>query len=476
MLRVIFGAILIVIGINLNAQNTVNRKIAQRYDEYQNNAWVGKDSAVFGYNTQGLESDRLLVQGLGNNMWNNFLRNTSTYDAIGNITSRRTEIWTNNAWQNSTLYTYSYNSANSQTNILYQTWNTSTSSWGNTGKIENTYNSNQDLTKRIAYQWVNNAWEPTTKQDYDYNASNVLLTKFSYTYVNGNWQRFERWAYQFAFGFVSNLERSVDDNNGGWRVESRVLSAINGSATPARISSERTQRRDTANAIWVDSLRTTYGYTSNLLSQKTRDSYNKATTNWTDIDQYQYAYNNSNLLSEEIYFSQGSSTPGLQPDARKTLSYNGNNLLDEIKVFAPASGNNWTEISHELLTYNGNDSLTYKKLEDKSGANYTPTEQYFYYYDNVSVGLSEVENLFTTATLYPNPAINIIKVKTDEKIDGTVVANIFTSAGKRVWSQISNKPLSNLEFDISDLVQGPYILQLSELKSGRSSTFKFQVK
>lgn len=470
MRKLLFCVFLLMTGHIVTAQNTVNRKIAQRYDEYANGGWEGKDSAVFGYNAFGYESNRLLIQGQGATSWNNFLRSTSGYDASGNLSSRQTEIWTNGAWTNSTLYNYTYNASNELLTILYQTWN---NGWNNSGRIVNSYNANQSLVKREAFSW-NGSWLPTIKDDFTYNAFNELLNKFGYLFQNGVWQKRERLAYQFAFGFVSNLERSVDDGQGGWLPKSRTLSAINGSAIPARIVSEREQSRDTTNNVWLDSLRTIYSYSANLLSQKIKDKYNASTTSWTDIYRYQYGYNTNNLLNEEIYYSTNSNASGLQPDSRKTITYNTNNLIDEIKLYKPAGPTTWSDNGRELFTYNVNDSLTYKRVEEYFNNAYAPSKQYFYYYDNVSVGLSNINNLFKQATLFPNPTSDVINIETTEKISGAMQATIFSYTGKTVWSQLSNKPDQSLNFNIESLPVGQYILQVTELSSGRASKFKFQ--
>lgn len=470
----LFSILFLLVGFVTIAQTTVNRKIAQRYDEYSNSAWQGQDSVVFDYNAYGLESNRLSMQGQSNNAWTNFVRITTDYDGNGNLSKRFTELWQNGTWNNTTLYNYSYNASNSQTEVLYQTWNSGTNSWTNSGRILKSYNANQDLVKREAFSW-NGSWQPTTKQDYVYTSANVLLTKYTYVYQNSAWQRLEKLDYQFAFGFTSNVEKSVDDLQGGWRPESRELSTINGSAIPPRIASTRFQQRDTANGVWLDSLRTIYSYSGNLLTQELKDKYNPFTTAWTDIYRYQYIYNGNNLLEEEIYFSTNSSTIGLQPDTRKVFTYNGN-LNDRITFYESAGPSTWSETGRESFSYNGNDSLTYRLVEDYLSAAYVPSKQYFYYYDNIAVGLNDINNLFTNSTLYPNPSDDFIKIKTNESISGAFRATIFSFEGKKVWSQMSNKSTADLEFNISSLTKGQYIFQLTELSSGRSSQFKFQKK
>ena len=462
----------LIIGIGLNAQSTLNRKIGSRHDIYNNSSWAGKDSAVFAYNAFGYEAQRITLKGQGASTWDNFLKITSDYDASGNLVGRTTENWNNGSWNFSNKYSYTYNSNNLQTEVLYQVWNTGTNWWSNSGRILYAYNANQDPSKTETFAWNGN-WIPTTKKDYFYNLSNVLTHTENFIYQNNAWQPLERLNYQFAFGFVSSLEKMVDDGINGWTPVNRTLTAVNGSAVPPRISTVQLQNRDTANAVWVDSFRTTYSYFNNNLTQLFRDEYDSTTAQWTDISKNDYVYNSNNQLETDFYSDNSASSSTLTYVSKKEYTYNANNLNDRITEFNYVGNSNWIETGRDNYAYNANDSLIYNLREEFVSNAFVPNKRYFYYYDNVSVGVNEQENLLGRATLYPNPAAHSLSIEFEQKIEGACLATIFSLEGKRIRTQLSSMLSSQLQIDISNLAKANYILQIKELNTGRSSQFKF---
>lgn len=451
-----------------NAQTTVNRKIAQRWDKHDGNSWQGQDSVVYSYNAFGDETERLIQNTPNANQWDRFFRYTSTYDAQQNLKTRLTQQWTNNAWRNVTLYSYSYNASNFQTELIYQTWN---NNWNNAGRVTTTYNNNLQ-SNLTTYGWASNAWTPQSKQDFLYNSSNELITHTFFTFVNNNWENQEKRQYQYAFGQVSSLILSLNDNN-NWILSTRTLNGINGSASPPRIVSSSLQRRDVFNNLWEDSLKTTYLYTNNLLSSKEREKYNAITTTWTSLSLSTYAYTSNNLLEDlKNYITNGSSSV-YQNQSRSLFTYNGNNLNDKTTHYIDDGNNGWKVNEQDNYTYNANDSLIYRLNEDYTNNAFTPDEQYFYYYKEVPVGLTDLNNLFTQATLYPNPCMNSLQIRTNELIQGAHQAVIYSTDGKIMWSQSNFQPIQKVSYDLSSFMTGNYILQIRELNSGRTQHFKF---
>ncbi len=477
-MKKIYLLLLCFITIQAFCQTTVHRKIGQRWDKFANNVWEGQDSIVFNYNAFGQESDRFAEKGQSNNTWLFHFRITSTYDAQQNVTSVTRENWTSTGWVNLTKYTYAYNSSNAQTETLYQVWNTTSNAWRNNGRIVNTYNSNQDKTLIETFGWDGTAWQPTSRQNLSYDASNALVNHEFYNYNNGNFDKLERRQYQYAFGFVSSFIYSIPDSSGNnWELNSRTISLINGSATPPRISSSTVQSRDLDNNQWVDSLKTTYSYnTNNLLAMTESERYNPATSIWNSVNLNTYSYNTNNLLSEEKNQTYSQSSSSYQNTLRKVLSYNGNNLNEETTYYGNDGNNGWVETERDQMSYNTNDSLIYRLNETYQSNTFVSNEQYFYHYADIPVGLTDYNNLFSQALLYPNPGTEFIAVDTKERINGAYLGNIYSVEGKKVWSQSNSSHIGQIQYDISSLPFGNYVLQIVELSSGKTQHFKFSKK
>ncbi len=455
-------------------QTTVNRKIALRYDKYANNAWQGQDSLVFQYNAFGKEWTRLSRRISAATTWDNFYRTTSTFDGTGNEVTYYRENWINGSWLNSTKYIYTYNSNNQKTDILYQTWNPGANAWGNTGRIVNTYNGNNLLTKLETFSWNGSSWLPTTRQDLGYNGANQLVLKENYTIVNSNYQGTFKYEYQYAFGEVSKLvESRFDASNAGWYGYKQTVNLINGSATPPNLAQSTISYNDTAGNNWYFDVRSFYTYNTNLLSTVASQVYDTASSVWKNSALLTNTYNANNQLSEARDQVYNSTTANYDNNKRREYTYNGSNLNNKITHSVGAGPAGWAESARDLYSYNNNDSLIHSLNENYVSNTYQPNEQYLFYFTDVPVGLTDVNNLFTEATLYPNPATETINIKTDEKINGAFVASIYTLDGKKRWSQMNSSVSSALQFTIADLAVGNYILQISEVASGKVQQFKF---
>lgn len=456
------------------AQSTVNRKVAQRWDKHNGSVWQGQDSVVYTYNSNGDEQVRLIENTPSVNQWSPFFRFTSTYDAQQNLQTRSAQQWLNNAWKNVTKYTYAYNGSNQQTEIIYQTSN-STNAWINTGRSVTSYAGNL-RTELITYGWVSNMWSPQTRQLFQYNSSGELTIHDFYDFTNNVWVVQERRQYLFAFGQVSSLIKSVADINGNLVLQSYTLNLINGSAVPPRIVSSEVKRRDLAGNSWEDSLKTAYLYTNNLLVSKEKEQYKPSLNSWINIAKSTYDYNASNLVEDEKNFVTNGATSVYNNQSRKVYTYNTNSLNDAIRYYVDDNNNGWALSGQDSYSYNSNDSLIYNLNETYSNNTFSPLEQYFYYYQNVTVGLADLQPLFRQASLYPNPCTDKVKIKTKETIIGAHEATVYSMEGKIIWSQLNTQPLANCVYDFGALPSGNYILQLKSVRGNKAQQFQFTKK
>ncbi len=467
MRKLLLVALTVFVTIQLSGQTTVNRKIAQRADEYIANAWQGKDSIIFQYNAFGHETFRFATEFQNTNWINNF-RYTSTYDAQGNLTLRTYQYWINNTWQNGNQYSCTYNANQQVLETLYQTWSVGTNSWTNAGRIVQTYNAAGLLTKLENFVW-NGSWQPGSRQDYTYNSSNKLIVKEAYNYINNAWEGVLRQQFLYAFGFVSQITESVWDN-GNWILSTQNVRLINGSATPARLEQETTFYRDASNQNWVFNQRVKYNYTNNLLTAIESEKYDSTAQAWYNLSLRSNTYNGNAQLIEEILQQYNPATNFYENDARRVLTYNGNNLNDQITYYDNAGANSWVETKREQLSYNQQDSLIYRLSENYVSNTFVPSEQFFFYYQDIPVGLTNYEHV-DFVTLYPNPAVDKISLTLPEKMEAFALS-IYNLEGKRLWQRVQTSNTNDATIDIASLSSGHYILQLTNLQSGNVRHFK----
>lgn len=86
----------------------------------------------------------------------------------------------------------------------------------------------------------------------------------------------------------------------------------------------------------------------------------------------------------------------------------------------------------------------------------------------VITAIEDPTSVWNHITLYPNPAIGIVNIKTDEKLN----ARLYDLTGKLLQTHKLNAGTEQM--DISSLPQGNYFLILSNEVSGDTNTFKLR--
>jgi hypothetical protein len=82
-----------------------------------------------------------------------------------------------------------------------------------------------------------------------------------------------------------------------------------------------------------------------------------------------------------------------------------------------------------------------------------------------SVSLSSAEFQATSYTMYPNPATNEVNFSFNDALDGDTNIAVYDLTGRKVAEQNYLVSGNNLKFDISNLIQGMYVVRL-ENKDG----------
>ena len=96
----------------------------------------------------------MLDQFIDHGQQNNLM--TMGRDMVWINTSTIREIWDGSTWENSVLYSYTYDATDNQTEYLYQTWDGS--AWVNSYLYSYTYDANNNQTENLSQTWDGSDW------------------------------------------------------------------------------------------------------------------------------------------------------------------------------------------------------------------------------------------------------------------------------------------------------------------------------
>jgi hypothetical protein len=135
-----------------------------------------------------------------------------------------------------------------------------------------------------------------------------------------------------------------------------------------------------------------------------------------------------------------------------------------------------TKLVNEINQYynlpNGiNDTLNnkYWVITDDNSSNACFTKSYFGEICS-ETGISQIESENTFFYIYPNPTSNFLKIKSNERINGTIQILFTDLLGRElIKEQMYNK--IDKELDLSDFSNGVYLLHIKD-QVNRSETIK----
>lgn len=156
-----------------------------------------------------------LSKMLGTNGWDNFLRETYTYDTNSNALTFTSEIWINGLWTNEYRWIYTYDSNNSITNYLWQQGNGT--SWDNYLSRDLTYDSNHNYIRSVSKQWVNGSWKNTTAIFYMYDFNQNRIADSTLNWVDTTWQTNSR--NRYGYDMTNNHIYTKSEVWKGWNWE-----------------------------------------------------------------------------------------------------------------------------------------------------------------------------------------------------------------------------------------------------------------
>ena len=147
-----------------NVNNKVTSEIDQNWD-VPSSSWINQNKLMYTYDGTNTYVMSRVSQSwnTGTSAWDNYSNDIYTYDGLNDRLTDLYQNWMGSAWVNSDLATYSSFVAQLPQTEIDQVWNTTTLSFDNSTKYTYTYNSFNQETSSMSQAWnIGGFWQPTT--------------------------------------------------------------------------------------------------------------------------------------------------------------------------------------------------------------------------------------------------------------------------------------------------------------------------
>src|SRR6185312_13255314 len=154
--------------------------------------------------------------------WINLAKTTYTYNASDDPEIVLTQYWIKSTWQNFRQDLQSFNSTHDDTDMLFQSWDTTKSFWYNADEHKITYDANHDYLTYIPIIWTNaSSYIYLPRYSYTYNSNYQILTETEdeWNILGGYWNPADKDfqnRYYYDSGIYYDTSTMVNNiNNGG---------------------------------------------------------------------------------------------------------------------------------------------------------------------------------------------------------------------------------------------------------------------
>ncbi len=401
---------------------------------------------IYKYDSYGnLISEKRFERDSSSIPWHPSGYNSMTYNSNQNITSKIAAQWdyTNNCWINYAKAELLYDSTKRRTAQLNYMWNSNTATWILGTRSVYTY-LNDSIVNKINYDTynANGQWEHYNRDVYFFD-SLVLLKQYKFSiFINSNWELRFKSCYKYDSN-NNNVETNILDYNTQTTVLDSTHKFIHTFNSANQIVQQDIYWRDTTNA-----------------------------TNWRTINRYTYDYDVSGRKIEEILYPY-SSTYGYVMLSKMTATYDtfGNRstfsefergstqVLDTVFIMEYSYNYNFnnSDLALPYILDIGN-MLTRIKYNAWSTSNPNNPRRgdltSVYYYSN-TIGFNENKQLSNSCKAYPNPTSDylIFEIE-DSKIQ---LIELFDISGKRV---LTFNQKNNNRFYVGNLQKGLYFYKI----------------
>lgn len=414
----------------LQAQHQQQLSEKAEMHKYVNSTLTKSKLRTMAANKEKLDS--LVVQlPDANDVLQNYSKSYFRYDITGNLKSSIDYFWDTNvsAWVPDERWTIVYNQNGLAESLVMHDWDESASAWVLSGRELRAYNNAGLQTESVFTSWDanSNLWVNDYRIVYEYDSNDQLISvsDFLFNDTANNWDPFSIWEYEYLNGLVSK----------------RTLFLYSG------MQKDLQQKEE-------------YTYNANdLLTETNIFIWNAA---WLLQGQTTYAYNSDGELIEEVNFVNGTA---LIPETKLVYSYPFSVDMDMLVLPDLLNGFNSMpdqDILANTSEYSYNSSTQSWELVSKSMV-------YFSEFDETVTALLPPSNDGIQFSVYPNPAIDYIKISSEVISEHAVSLEVMDLYGNKVFD-VEQFEMSE-SISLSGLQKGVYFVRL--IKNGEINAQKF---
>jgi hypothetical protein len=370
------------------------------------------------------EYPNVIMQQLTSGNWTNMQRfthhNAPNIDRIG---EQKTSQWEDGAWKDLSIVSNSFildNQNKVQSAIEEVSYSYPTFSFTYKNKYIYTYDANDRISK-ITVQGAN----PANSNNFT-NSWNMTL------FYDQNGRRTHDSTYYYT-GQEKYLQYYDYDNTGN------LISQIT-----------LTEGDTISKTYWT--------WAGTKLHSTITSNFDNTADEWTIQNADTLEYNPegfvSSYISWGIYYLNGN-TPMFGALRNELYHYTTSGKLDETINKSWENGI-WENTSKTIVLYNPQDKAIVANLYEASGAGWNSVATYKYLFD-VPTGINDLAGAEINATIYPNPAKDLISISFDNHSDKIATINIYDINGKAVNPIITG----DQTIDVSGLNNGLYYLSIT---------------
>ena len=387
-----------------------------------------------------------------NNAWQNISRYTYSYDSVNFNYLTTIEVWDNNQWVNETQYWPTLNESGKILEEIYKAW--VDNDWVNSERYLYEYDANEKVTVETSQAWNTTEWINSNRTVYIYVNDN--LTEKLYQQWNiSDWSDVDR--YQYTYVNNNLTEELFQQYIMGWNNVSLTQNTYDNQDRKTESLFKRWE-----NSNWFLEQRQTHQYINGGLTVTTLYE-GWIDTVWMNTSLHTQIFNSNNLLIEFIgqYWH---SINGWINQQRWVRTYTADNkFLEWVTQFWQTT--EWENFSRLISYYdtNGNETVfAWEVWENSAWQNHIQILFNYTIVSDADDNLSDEFN-YSLSQNYPNPFNPTTKISWQTPVSAHQSLRVYDVLGNEVAILIDEyKPAGKYEIDFTaaDLSSGIYLIKL----------------
>jgi hypothetical protein len=173
-----------------------NNILVHTEQQFDGTSFVNSSQTTYTYDAaNNALTETNLMWDVPTSAWVNSYRLINTYSSANNLNTQIEQDWSGTSWDNYSLDTFTYNTANNPTLDLRSLWNSSSSTWDISDRTTFTYDGSNNLITQLFESWDGSTWTNQGKTTYSNYAAPGLYQKTislnwdaaTSTFVNANY-------------------------------------------------------------------------------------------------------------------------------------------------------------------------------------------------------------------------------------------------------------------------------------------------